>query len=124
MALHPDARGSRGGRHSAWRPDASASPCNCAWLASPRPPGSRSGEVILEAVLTFVGEQIGVAGVRALETYAARPETRHEHRGHASREAFGFSFLGLQRWRTLLDWLLPVAARHDERVCPGPHPDG
>ena len=68
----------------------------------------RSGEVIPEEVLTFVGEQIGVAGVRALETYATRPETRREHLG-VLREAFGFSFLGLEHRRMLLDWLLPVA---------------
>ena len=89
-------------------PTASVLPSSCAWLASPWSPGSRSGEVIPEEVLTFVGEQIGVAEVRALETYATRPETRREHLG-VLREAFGFSFLGLEHQRTLLDWLLPVA---------------
>ena len=83
----------------------------------------RSGEVIPEEVLTFVGDQIGVAEACAVETYAARPETRREHLG-VLRQAFDFSFLGLEHRRTLLEWLLPVAARHDERVRPGPHPDG
>ena len=80
-ALHPDPGRSRGGRHPPRRPVASVLPSGCVWLASPWSPGSRSGEVIPEEVLAFVGERIGAAGVRARETYAARPETRREHPG-------------------------------------------
>ena len=66
------------------------------------------------------GADRGRRGPRSRDLcHAARDAPRAS--GRASREAFGFSFLGLEHRRTLLDWLLPVAARHDERVRPGPH---
>ncbi|MBV8614689.1 MAG: DUF4158 domain-containing protein, partial [Acetobacteraceae bacterium] len=77
-------------------------------LCALRYPGRllRPGEVIPEAALGFVADQLGTAP-EALATYAARFQTRYEQLG-ALREVFGFTDLTPRR-RLILEWLLPVS---------------
>ncbi len=67
----------------------------------------RPGEVIPEAALRFVADQLG-ADLEVLAGYAARFQTRYEQLD-ALREVFGFSDLTPVRRREILAWLLPVA---------------
>jgi hypothetical protein len=67
----------------------------------------RPGEVIPDAALRFVADQLHVDPA-TLAAYAARPQTRREQLD-ALREEFGFRMFGPGHGRDLLAWLLPVA---------------
>jgi TnpA family transposase len=67
----------------------------------------RPGEVLPDAALRFVADQLHVDPV-ILAAYAARPQTRREQLD-ALREEFGFRMFGPGHGRDLLAWLLPVA---------------
>lgn len=67
----------------------------------------RPGEVIPEAALRFVAEQIGVSA-EALADYATRPQTRREQLD-GLRAAFGFRMFAPEHRRDVAAWLLPVA---------------
>jgi len=67
----------------------------------------RPGDVVPEAALHFVAEQLRV-GPEALLSYAARPQTRREQLD-GLRETFGFRMFAPGHGRELLAWLLPVA---------------
>ena len=67
----------------------------------------RAGDVIPEAALRFVAEQLRV-GSDALASYATRPQTRREQL-EALRQEFGFQMFAPGHGRELLSWLLPIA---------------
>ena len=78
-------------------------------LCALRYPGRllRPGELIAEAPLAFVAEQLGV-DPSTLAGYAVRDATRY-HQLTALRDAFGFRDLSLPIRAELQAWLLPVA---------------
>ena len=78
-------------------------------LCALRHPGRllRPGELIAEAPLAFVAEQLGV-DPSTLAGYAVRDATRY-HQLTALRDAFGFRDLSLPIRADLQAWLLPVA---------------
>ena len=71
-----------------------------------------SGEVIPEAVLNFIGAQLGIDG-DALLTYAARRQTRQEHL-EALRAIYGYRMFTGRQAREMTTWL--AAAAEDART--------
>ena len=67
----------------------------------------RPGEVIPEAALGFITNQLGI-GPGALSAYARRPQTRREQLD-ALRVSFGFRTFAQEHQREFLTWLLPLA---------------
>ncbi len=75
----------------------------------------RPREVIPEAALAFVADQLRVAP-DALANYAARHQTRREQL-RALRTTFGSRMFGPQHRRELLGWLVPVALGNTDAVA-------
>ena len=67
----------------------------------------RPGDAIPEPALRFVAEQLRI-GPEALQSYAARPQTRREQLD-GLRQTFRFRMFAPGHGRELLSWLLPVA---------------